>query len=114
MSFSAEPLPEPYREITDKVFKKKDALLQYSPGKCIFSPALKNIEQDILDCQVREDDVWFISYPRTGKCNFKLSTILPFCIDNLISANVTVPKAATSIEICVVVNVGTNISSCPD
>lgn len=89
--FTAKPLCEPYKEILDRAFRKKNALLEYNPGKCIFTPSLKNIAPDILNCEVREDDVWFISYPRTGKALFFFVNTLQYwyivtLTTNLISA----------------------------
>lgn len=67
MSFSVKQLPEPYSKILDRVFKKEGCLREYNPGKCLHTPALQEIEQSILDFEVRHDDIWFVSYPRTGK-----------------------------------------------
>lgn len=67
MSFTCKPLSENYSKKLDKIFDVKDSFLQYNPGRFIMPPQYKNLAQQILDFEVREDDVWVISYPRTGK-----------------------------------------------
>ncbi|XP_050304366.1 uncharacterized protein LOC126741932 [Anthonomus grandis grandis] len=43
--------------------KKTDSKLL---GKCLLPPYFSEIQQKIFDFSVREDDVWLISFPRTG------------------------------------------------
>ncbi|CAG9759670.1 unnamed protein product [Ceutorhynchus assimilis] len=35
-------------------------------GKCLLPPYFDNFHQKILDASVREDDIWLVSFPRTG------------------------------------------------
>lgn len=67
MSFTRKPLVGPYAEKLDQIFGVKNSFYEYNPGKFIMPPFFMEITQKILDADVREDDVWMISYPRTGK-----------------------------------------------
>ncbi|KAL4708479.1 hypothetical protein ACJJTC_014087 [Scirpophaga incertulas] len=50
----------------DRMFEKKDCMVEINPGKVILPVDYVNIGQDILDMEVLPDDVWMCSYPRTG------------------------------------------------
>lgn len=50
----------------DEIFQKKDSLLEYNPGKCLLPDFFDKIGQRVLDADVRRDDLWFVSFPRTG------------------------------------------------
>lgn len=41
-------------------------LIEVNPGKVLLPPKFKDVAQRILDLEVRPDDVWLVSYPRTG------------------------------------------------
>lgn len=44
-------------------------LIEVNPGKVLVPPKFKDVAQRILDLEVRPDDVWLVSYPRTGTNN---------------------------------------------
>jgi hypothetical protein len=44
-------------------------LIEVNPGKVLVPPKFKDVAQRILDLEVRPDDVWLVSYPRTGNKN---------------------------------------------
>ena len=54
-------------EKLDELFGIKDCLVEVNPGRVILPPDYKDIGERIMDLKVRKDDVWLISYPRTGK-----------------------------------------------
>ena len=51
----------------DKMFGVKYSFLQVKPGKSLLPPQYVFVGPRIRDLEVREDDVWLVSYPRTGK-----------------------------------------------
>ncbi|EEB17322.1 conserved hypothetical protein [Pediculus humanus corporis] len=53
-------------EKLDELFGIKDCLVEVNPGRVILPPDYKDIGERIMDLKVRKDDVWLISYPRTG------------------------------------------------
>lgn len=53
--------------LLDKMFKKKDCMVEINPGRVILPADYMTIGQDILDMEVRDSDVWMCSYPRTGE-----------------------------------------------
>lgn len=66
MSFTVSPIQGEYAEKLEKAFGVKDAIFEYNPGKCLMPIYFSEIAQQVLDAEVREDDVWLISFPRTG------------------------------------------------
>lgn len=64
---TCSPLRGPLTEKLDKIFNKKNAFLEVNPGNVIMPRLYKDICYEILDSNVRKDDVWLISFPRTGK-----------------------------------------------
>ncbi|KAL0276598.1 UNVERIFIED_CONTAM: hypothetical protein PYX00_004141 [Menopon gallinae] len=50
----------------DELFGVKDCLIEVNPGHVLLPPDFQEIGQRIVDLEVREDDVWLVSYPRTG------------------------------------------------
>ncbi|KAJ2941483.1 hypothetical protein O0L34_g14530 [Tuta absoluta] len=52
--------------LLDRMFEKKDCMVEINPGRVILPADYMTIGQDILDMEVLEDDVWMCSYPRTG------------------------------------------------
>lgn len=56
-------------EKLDRLFQKKNCLIEINPGKVLLPNAFKKIGQDILDLAVLDNDVFMCSYPRTGKYN---------------------------------------------
>ncbi|XP_048001533.1 luciferin sulfotransferase [Leguminivora glycinivorella] len=53
-------------ELLDRMFEKKDCMVEINPGRVILPADYMTIGQDILDMEVLENDVWMCSYPRTG------------------------------------------------
>lgn len=51
----------------DKMFQKENGFIQAQPGNVTFPKKFSEIGEAILDLEVRKDDVWVVSYPRTGK-----------------------------------------------
>lgn len=66
MSLTFHPLVGPFAEKVDKYFGIKGSLIEINPGKVLLPPQYSKIGQSILDAPVREDDIWLLSYPRTG------------------------------------------------
>ncbi|XP_011496975.1 PREDICTED: sulfotransferase family cytosolic 1B member 1-like [Ceratosolen solmsi marchali] len=50
----------------DKMFGVKYSFLRVNPGNCLLPPNYVFIGQKIRDLEVRDSDVWLVSYPRTG------------------------------------------------
>ncbi|XP_026322931.1 sulfotransferase 1C2 [Hyposmocoma kahamanoa] len=53
-------------EILDRLFEKKDCMIEINPGRVILPAGYMDIGQDIMDMEVLDSDVWMCSYPRTG------------------------------------------------
>ncbi|KAG8230726.1 hypothetical protein J437_LFUL010827 [Ladona fulva] len=53
-------------EITDRLFNKKGALIEVHPGCVCIPQGYKHFGERILDLQIRPDDVFVVSFPRTG------------------------------------------------
>lgn len=54
----------------DKMFGVKYSFLRVKPGNCLLPPQYVFIGPRIRDLEIRENDVWLVSYPRTGEYNF--------------------------------------------
>ncbi|CAH1105251.1 unnamed protein product [Psylliodes chrysocephalus] len=65
-SVSKKPLEGKWGEITDRHLGIKNALWEFNPGKCLLPSFFENYMQPILDAPIRKDDIWLISFPRTG------------------------------------------------
>lgn len=50
----------------DKFFQRENGFVEVNPGKVIMPRKYTDICNEILDTKVQTDDVWMISYPRTG------------------------------------------------
>ncbi|XP_044271320.1 luciferin sulfotransferase [Tribolium madens] len=66
MSYTVRQLSPEDAEVMDRAFGIKNSLMEFNPGKCLLPPFHDKIAQQIIDAPVREDDVWLISFPRTG------------------------------------------------
>lgn len=66
MSLKFETLRGPFGERADKYFGVKGSLIEVTPSKCLMPPQFEGLGQQILDASVRPDDIWLLSYPRTG------------------------------------------------
>lgn len=65
-SVSVKALEPAYAQRLDEIFRRKDSLLEYNPGKCLLPDFFDEVGQKVLDAEVRRDDLWFVSFPRTG------------------------------------------------
>ncbi|XP_026674212.1 sulfotransferase family cytosolic 1B member 1 [Ceratina calcarata] len=50
----------------DKMFGVKSSFLRVQPGHCMIPPQFVFYGTRIRDMEIYEDDVWMVSYPRTG------------------------------------------------
>ncbi|XP_076651407.1 sulfotransferase 2 [Halictus rubicundus] len=50
----------------DKIFGAKPSFFRVQPGNCVLPPHFAFYGSRIRDMEVYEDDVWMVSYPRTG------------------------------------------------
>ncbi|XP_017774558.1 PREDICTED: sulfotransferase 1C2-like [Nicrophorus vespilloides] len=64
--FKKEALTGPHADALDKAFGAKNSFWKFTPGNLLMPSFFEDIAGQILDASVREDDVWLISYPRTG------------------------------------------------
>lgn len=62
-----DDLEEQYAKRLDDMFGVQHCLIEVNPGKCILPPKYKDLGQRIRNMEIRPDDVWLVSYPRTGK-----------------------------------------------
>lgn len=53
-------------ERLDRMFGVKSSFLRVQPGNCLLPPQFVFYGTKIRDMEVYDDDVWMISYPRTG------------------------------------------------
>lgn len=67
MGISYEPLDPEVAERIDNLFGHKNCLIEVNPGKVLMPPRYEEIGDRIRSLDVRPDDVWVVSYPRTGK-----------------------------------------------
>lgn len=61
------PLEGDIGERLDEFFRRKNGFVEVQPGNVIMPRKYKDICDEIITSRVRNDDVWMISYPRTGK-----------------------------------------------
>ena len=54
-------------ERLDSMFGIPGCLVEVNPGRVLLPPKYIDLGQRIKDLDVRPDDVWVVSYPRTGK-----------------------------------------------
>lgn len=66
MGLTYEPLDSAVSERLDSLFGSKDCLIEVNPGHVIMPPRYQDIGDRIRGLQLRADDVWVVSYPRTG------------------------------------------------
>lgn len=50
----------------DAMFGLQDCLLRVNPGRVVIPPKFKDMGEAIRNMEVRPDDVWVVSFPRTG------------------------------------------------
>lgn len=51
----------------DKMYGVKPSFLRVKPGNCLLPPQFVFHGAKIRDMEIYDDDVWMVSYPRTGK-----------------------------------------------
>lgn len=66
MSFTCKPFKGKYADVYERVIGIKDVLYEINPGKYLCCFLYKDMAQKVLDAPVRQDDVWLVSFPRTG------------------------------------------------
>lgn len=67
MSLKFETLNGDFGEKADKYFGIKGSLVEVTPSKCLMPPGYESLATQILEMPIRDDDIWLVSYPRTGK-----------------------------------------------
>lgn len=70
LSYTVKPLDAEVGNSIDECFGAKNCLLQFGVGKCLLPPYYEGIAQNILEAEVRVDDTWVLSYPKTGMLLF--------------------------------------------
>lgn len=73
--YSKKPLQGVYGDITDNVIGSKNTLYEFNPGKCLLPEFFEDYLEKIWNLPIRDDDVWLVSYPRTGKCSNSINII---------------------------------------
>lgn len=63
---TCSPLLGTVGEKLDSFFQRKNCFIQVNPGHVIMPKKYQDISDEIINSDVRQDDVWMISYPRTG------------------------------------------------
>lgn len=63
------PLLGSIGEKLDSFFQRKNCFIEVNPGHVIMPKKYQDISDEIINSDVRHDDVWMISYPRTGTLN---------------------------------------------
>lgn len=61
------PQRGPIGEKLDKFFRRENGFVDVNPGNVIMPRKYAEICEEIIESHVRKDDVWMISYPRTGE-----------------------------------------------
>ncbi|KAK9496436.1 hypothetical protein O3M35_013276 [Rhynocoris fuscipes] len=61
-----DDLDEDLKQKLDTLFQKDNAFIEVNPGNVLLPPKYKEIGDRIYNMEVRPDDVWVVSYPRTG------------------------------------------------
>lgn len=69
MRLHYNPLEYHVGEQLDGFFKRKNCFVEVNPGQVIMPTKFSEIGEEVLDTSVRENDVWLVSYPRTGRKN---------------------------------------------
>lgn len=66
MNYEIRKISGPFAEMLDKSVGVKDVLWEFGSSGCLLPKWHENYAQRLIDAEVREDDVWLISYPKTG------------------------------------------------
>lgn len=74
MQIKYNDVEEEYKKKLDKLFGVENCLIEVNPGNILLPPKYEEIGERILNLEVKFDDVWLVSYPRTGnECFFYIS-----------------------------------------
>ncbi|XP_063238071.1 luciferin sulfotransferase-like [Bacillus rossius redtenbacheri] len=65
-TLSYERLETDVAQKLDLMFGRANSLVMVHPGRVLMPPEYQDIGERISQLQVRPDDVWLVSYPRTG------------------------------------------------
>lgn len=76
MSLSFTTIDGEIGEKLDKIFKVRSSFLKVQPGDCLLPPQYVFIATKIRDLEIRNDDVWIVSYPRTGEFDYKFYRLI--------------------------------------
>lgn len=66
-----EPVSHPAAEKVSKECSSpvlQSEPLRVQPSGCIMTPLYPELAQKFLDFEVREDDVWIVTFPKCGNC----------------------------------------------
>ncbi|XKL63786.1 hypothetical protein PGB90_006150 [Kerria lacca] len=66
MQIKYNDVEEEYKKKLDKLFGVENCLIEVNPGNILLPPKYEEIGERILNLEVKFDDVWLVSYPRTG------------------------------------------------
>ncbi|KAJ8687165.1 hypothetical protein QAD02_022959 [Eretmocerus hayati] len=66
MAISYTTVEDPLGSRLDKMFGVKYSFLKVKPGNCLLPPQYVFVGPRVRDLQIRDSDVWLVSYPRTG------------------------------------------------
>lgn len=66
MELKYQELDKAIAERIDAMFPKKNCFISVSPGNVILPRQFMNIGESIRNLKTYTDDVWLVSYPRTG------------------------------------------------
>ncbi|XP_014239915.1 sulfotransferase family cytosolic 1B member 1-like [Cimex lectularius] len=66
MSIKYQELTGEDREKLDSLYGVPNCLIKVNPGGVLLPPKYKELGERIHNMEVHEDDVWLVSYPRTG------------------------------------------------
>lgn len=67
MPIKYNKVDENFSKKIDKLFGVENCLIEVNPGNVLLPPKYVEIGERIMNLEVRPDDVWLASYPRTGK-----------------------------------------------
>lgn len=83
MTLTYSTIDGKYGEKLDRMFDVKNSFIRVEPGRCVLPPHYALFGPKIRDMEIREDDVWMVSYPRTGQILYFQSfgyLLLSYCL----------------------------------